>query len=75
VQPPRVTFKRGVGLWTSSPMAYIANPSTLASVFLIKSDVKNWSKLHDDDALLSQLQAEFWRKSMAEEVEEKQISG
>ena len=55
-------------------MAHIANPSTLASVSLIKSDVKNWSKLDDDDALLSQLQAEFWRKSMAEEVEEKQIS-
>jgi hypothetical protein len=50
-------------------MAHTANPSTLDSVFLIKSDVKSWPKL-DDERLLSQLHAKFWRKSMVEEEEE-----
>jgi len=61
--------KRGVVV-EPHPMAHTANPSTLASIFLIKSDFKNWSKLDDDDRLLSQLHAKFWRKSMVEEEEE-----
>lgn len=55
-------------------MAHIENPSTLASVFLIKNDAKNWSKLDDDHTLLSQLHAKFWRKSMVEEEKEWQRS-
>ena len=50
-------------------MAHTATPSTLASVFILESDANSWTKL-EDDRLLSQPHAKFWRKDMTEEEQE-----